>query len=254
MPVPNAADIRARFPDPYVAYHARRYARVLGLLADAGLAAPGKRVLDVGRSPLTELLADLTGGADSLGLDPDACFNTGRHFHFDLNLTQRREDWRTDLAGYDAIVMGEVIEHLLTAPGRVLTYLRSRLAPGGLLLLQTPNAAAFHKRLILLLGRQPFHRLCEDRSGSLHVREYTRRELEDYAHAVGLKVERVIMESPFDYRVAFDHHAQRHVRRRWGAMVNALYAVMPPGLRRGITMTLRHDGREPAGRPGVEGA
>lgn len=251
--IPTPGEVRTRFPDAYVAYHAARYAWGVRLVVEAGVTR-GARVLDVGRSPLTTLLAERFGRADSLGLDPDENHAHGRHYRFDLNLAQRREDWRTDLGPYDAIVMGEVLEHLVTAPGRVLTYLRHLLAPGGVLVVQTPNAAALHKRLLLLAGRQPYHRLCEDRSGCLHVREYTRKEIEDYARAVGLKVERVVMANYFDFRYGFDHRVAATTPRPWGWAVNALYACAPPSMRRGMSVVLRRDGREPEGRPGVEGA
>lgn len=252
MHPPTARQIRASHPDLYVAYHAPRYALALRELARAGI-GPGAAVLDVGRSALTDLLAWAVGRADSLGLQPDETLPRGRHVRFDLNLAQRREDWRTDLGPYDAVVLGEVIEHLSTAPGRVLTYLRSLLRPGGVLLIQTPNAAALHKRLLLLLGRQPYHRLCEDRGGGLHVREYTMAEMRDYARAVGLGVERAIYANAFDYRFPFDPAVGRCVRRPRGVLVNAVYACVPPSWRRGMTLVLRHDGRAPQGRPGIVG-
>src|SRR5215468_4929322 len=107
----------------------------------------GTRVLDIGRSELTtRIQKQFDVGVDSLGFEDDQTTEHGRHFQFDLNLTQDRSRWRIDLPTYDFIVMAEVIEHLHTAPQLVLSFVQSLLAPNGILIVQTPNAAALNKR------------------------------------------------------------------------------------------------------------
>lgn len=246
-PTLSAADIRNRFPeDWYVAYHAHRYALALRCLSAAGVGEPagggregaGVGVLDVGRSPLTTLLAEtFRVRVDTLGFEEDAATEAGRHFRFDLNRAQERGDWRSDLPIYGAIVLAEVLEHLHTAPSRVLAMLRDRLAPGGVLLLQTPNAAAMHKRLLLLTGRHPYDRIAVNPLWPTHFREYTAKELAEDAASAGFVVERCIRTTYFDYGYRGGPRGHRPTPgSRW---VNHVYRVLPPSLQRGITMVLR---------------
>lgn len=236
----SAPWIRARFPDDaYVGYHARRYALALRLLSGLLHQAPEGRVLDVGPSALTALIAESTRRpVDSLGFGPNGETATGRHVHFDLNDAARPGCWPADLPAYGAIVLAEVLEHLHTSPTHVLSCLRGLLRPGGFLVLQTPNAAALHKRILLALGRNPFDLIAEHPHGPAHFREYTRRELVRYAARAQMEVRACLHASYFDYRFRYDRAAGGHRRRRWGWAVNAAQAILPPGLRRGITLVL----------------
>jgi hypothetical protein len=139
-------------PDPaggnpaYAAFHAPRFAFLVDLVSRR-LAASAGPMLDVGHSPLTALLARRLGRpVDSLGLEADGALPGGRQYRFDLNDARDPSHWRTDLGPYQLVVFAEVIEHLYTAPELALAYLRRLLAPGGALLLQTPNAVSLRKR------------------------------------------------------------------------------------------------------------
>src|SRR5262245_29033861 len=113
-------------------------------------------ILDIGETELTARIRHTFGmPVDSLGFGVDSATQAGRHFAFDLNRTQHRQNWRTDLPTYSFVVMAEVLEHLYTAPQLVLAFVNSLMEPNGLLVLQTPNAAAATKRIKLLLGRNP---------------------------------------------------------------------------------------------------
>ena len=81
--------------------------------------------------------------------------------------------------------MAEVIEHLHTPASRVFAYLGGFLRPAGVLLVQTPNAAALHKRIRGLTGRSAFNAAAPDPG---HVHEYTPGELVDAADQTGLWV------------------------------------------------------------------
>ena len=72
---------------------------------------------------------------------------------------------------YDVVVMAEVIEHLYTAPSVVLPYLRTLVRPDGVLIIQTPNAAAVFRRLKLLMGSNPFTLINEDTTDPWDFRE-----------------------------------------------------------------------------------
>jgi hypothetical protein len=227
------------FNPRYLAFHAPRYAFLAQLVSDH-VRAPGARLLDVGRSPLTEMIAGRTGRpVDSLGFEPDASLPSGRQHRFDLNDAQHRERWRLDLGPYDVIVLAEVIEHLYTAPELVLAYLRELLVPGGLLFVQTPNAAALWKRRMLLRGKNPYERIRLDPGDPGHFREYTAAELREILAAAGFAVERVSMKFYFDAR--FERHETGHEppARARGFLKNILYRALPGPLREGITVIAR---------------
>jgi trans-aconitate methyltransferase len=228
----------------YTAYHAPRFAHVLDTLAQHGVNAES-RLLDIGRSRLTELIHERFGcPVDSLGFGPDAPTAEGRHFNFNLNRTQRREDWRTDLPRYDAIVMAEVLEHLYTAPQLVLAFLRTLVVPGGLLLVQTPNAADLSRRIKLVLGRNPYDMIRTDDTNPGHFREYTRAELRQLAEGAGLTVERLRTHFYFDMRFSRHGDDGNHPQPVLVSIKNAIYAVLPEPMRRGITAELRAPAHE----------
>jgi SAM-dependent methyltransferase len=225
----------------YEAFHAPRFAFLLRILKERSTGTP-ERVLDIGLSPLTASLARSLGGpVDSLGLESDAELAHGRQYHFDLNDSQDERQWRTDLGPYDVIVFAEVVEHLYTAPEKVLSYLHSLLAPGGALILQTPNAAALRKRLKLLLGRNPYERIRPDRSNPGHFREYTIEELRSILGQTGFSVRNTWMKYYFDSRFARHETGHESPALVVGAAKNLLYRWLPGRLQEGITILARRD-------------
>jgi SAM-dependent methyltransferase len=250
----TAADIRGE-DRGYVAYHAPRYAYLLELLARFG-AGPYSTVLDIGPSRLTSLLRERFGSrVDSLGFGPDRAEpgglgggedlrgtdrQAGRHFGFDLNLAQDEAGWRRDLPRYDFVVMAEVLEHLHTAPQRVLAFVATLLADGGVLVLQTPNAASLPKRIKLLLGRNPYEMIRGEPLNPGHFREYTAAELKMLVEGAGLRVEACATAFYFDARFGHAESGEPgRERRLLGALKNAVYRRLPPPLREGITMVCR---------------
>jgi SAM-dependent methyltransferase len=98
----------------------------------------------------------------------------------------------------DVVIMSELIEHLID-PDSVLDEARRVLAPGGTLLLSTPNLAAWYNRGLLALGIQPLFtevslRGVFGRPGSVvagHLRLFTRRALVGLLAARGFGAIRV---------------------------------------------------------------
>lgn len=99
---------------------------------------------------------------------------------------------------FDAVFAGEVIEHLIN-PDHMLREVRRVLKKTGVLILTTPNLAAWFNRLILLLGWQPI------KSGTSfefdvgrprlltfgekqHLRTYTLRAITELLALNGLRV------------------------------------------------------------------
>jgi 2-polyprenyl-3-methyl-5-hydroxy-6-metoxy-1,4-benzoquinol methylase len=193
--------------------------------------AGGLRLLDVGVSFQTELFrSDLDGvTVDALDLSPPpiAPADADPHFVFDLNEADREELWPR-IGPYHLIVLAEVIEHLSRSPVAVLRCVESWLTDDGYLILQTPNAVALHKRIRMLLGRQPFGPMPEDRSGDRHVREYVADELTAAGRRAGLSPVSVDAVNYFRTSRATRSYAQ-------------LGSVLPRSLRQGLTIAFRRD-------------
>jgi SAM-dependent methyltransferase len=177
----------------YVDVHRARFADILRLcrkyVPDASA-----RVLDIGRSELTAYLLKFYRNITTMGLDPSIDdgghremrrMETVPHITFDLLNSHCGRSW-PECGSFDLIVFSEVIEHLHVAPEFVLACLRSLLAEGGVLVCTTPNAADIAKRLRLTFGRNPYERLRLYSINPGHIREYTRQELCEIAHSVGL--------------------------------------------------------------------
>ena len=147
---------------------------------------------------------------------------TLKHFPLDLNDCAAMPVKGSD-AEFDLIVFSETIEHLYTAPSIVLPFLSKFLLkkPGSGILIQTPNAVSFSKRFHLLLGKNPYNLIREDRTSPGHFREYTVNELKKYAEDAGFSVR---------FCETCSYWTQGNVLKR---MVN-LY----PPLREGITIFL----------------
>jgi O-antigen biosynthesis protein len=153
-----------------------------------------QRVLDVGCSTgyLAERLQQR--GADVVGLDMDerAVELAGR-FCSEVHVGDvETMELPFEPASFDAIVCGDLIEHVRD-PQALLARLRQFLSPGGRLVLSTPNIANWAIRLSLLFGR---FRYTEwgilDRT---HTHFFTRKTLRECLEAAGYRV--VV----FDYTV-----------------------------------------------------
>ncbi len=227
----HAAGAAALTPDAgrYWEHHAVRFDFVLRQL-DRRFRGPARAALDIGGSFQTRMLAEFfpEWRIDTLADICDDRFSLpppSRHFQFDLNTVLNRAGWPTLGGPYDAIVFMEVLEHLNTPPRRVLEFLAAQLAPGGAIVLTTPNAVWLKNRLRLLMGRNPFEQLRDDRSG--HVREYTLAELAAAARGAGLEVTAAERHGLYHFSGAKD--------RFYSALANAIH----PSLRRTIFMVLR---------------
>lgn len=227
------------FSEAYNRLHLPRYEWLLDLIARYA-DCPEPLILDVGRSHLTELLHErFRGQVDSLGFAPDRRESFGRHYSFDLNDAQHRDRWRTDLPEYDIVVMAEVIEHLHTSPTLVLGFLTTLMRPGGVLVIQTPNAVALRKRVELLMGRNPYELIREDWTNPGHFREYTARELERFGRTLGLQVEECVHAVYMDYRYRRETSGSRLALHVTGALANGVYRIVPRALKPNLTVVFR---------------
>ncbi|WNZ56225.1 methyltransferase domain-containing protein [Microbulbifer sp. MKSA007] len=194
----------------------------------------GFRILDIGRSGFTEALKSKFQNVDTLGFERENANSTSRHFNFNLNDCRDRSLWRTDIPKYDIIIFSEVIEHLCTSPSQVLSFLKTRLNKGGVIIIQTPNAVALHKRLQVIFGRNPYELIRENYNRPGHIREYTKKELSSYLVGAGFNLLKFRYENHFDYR--FSDHSKKNVlikndKRR---VFNVISSILPGPLKPGM--------------------
>jgi 2-polyprenyl-3-methyl-5-hydroxy-6-metoxy-1,4-benzoquinol methylase len=159
------------------------HARLLAMT----LADGARDVLDVGCSSgyLAAPLAAAGARVVGVELDPDAA-EAARAYCADV-LVGDLEAMELPLepASFDAIVCGDLVEHLRD-PERALARLRPLLRPGGRLVLSTPNVANWAMRLSLLGGRWRYtERGILDRT---HTHLFTRRTLVETVEAAGFRV------------------------------------------------------------------
>ncbi len=98
--------------------------------------------------------------------------------------------------GFDVILAADVLEHV-PDPARLLGEIRTRLAPGGSLLVSVPNFAHWYPRVRVGLGLFDY-----DRRGILdrgHLRFFTRRSIEHMLGRAGFTVRRrEVVGLPFE--------------------------------------------------------
>jgi SAM-dependent methyltransferase len=144
--------------DEYIAFHARRMAmlqRVLEKHVPTGI----ERALDIGgagdKTGLSPFIRDTFKAhvySVDLGDDVAAAKEAGiesRECNIDTEPIPYEDAW------FDLVVFASVIEHLYN-PHRALEEIARVLKPGGLLLVEAPNAVAFGRRLDALRGNNPF--------------------------------------------------------------------------------------------------
>ncbi len=229
----------------YIRTHAKRYAFLFEQVLEVRqwLSPPDRspmKILDIGPSFFTELLHHAFPQDSIFTLGFDGSQNRGghfpcsvfhdktTHFAFDLNDSLDSTRWihgpRADL-----VIMAEVIEHLYTNPKQVLSFVRSLMAPGGYLVIQTPNAATLKKRLKLLRGFNPYEMIRESRDNPGHFREYTRKELVTLAKAADFEVMAVRLSN---------YHSHDSSKSVFGRVVRPYMTYQ--NFRRGITMTVKN--------------
>ncbi len=220
----------------YMHYHAPRYKVLHKLIHDYNF--DKAKILDIGNSKFSEMLSELINcQVDELGFNKDSNRSFGKTIQFDLNEAQNRELWRKDIGLYDIIVFAEVLEHLYTSPCLVLKFLYSLLNKNGKLIIQTPNAAAIHKRLKLLWGINPYMLIRENNSDPGHYREYTKRELINYAIESGFEIEGFSFCNYFDYKYT-NHQSDIINKAKHMGIINFMFSICPPDFKPGMTLIL----------------
>ncbi len=149
---------------------------------------PGARVLDVGagaalveRAALARGRADLRWTALDGSLD---CMQSLRRYA-QAGAIVDLEQLVALPGGFDAVVAGDILEHL-AAPERFVGLIHAALRPGGELLVSVPNVANIVIRAELLVGRFEYReRGILDRT---HRVFFTRRRLREMLRGAGFAI------------------------------------------------------------------
>lgn len=112
-----------------------------------------KKVLDVacGVSTLGKTFSDNVYGFD---LNPEA-LEICRKYGMNVKFGNAEERWDYPDAYFDIVIISHIIEHVVN-PDHLMQEAKRVLKKGGLLIVNTPNLAAWFNRMLLLLGFQPF--------------------------------------------------------------------------------------------------
>jgi 2-polyprenyl-3-methyl-5-hydroxy-6-metoxy-1,4-benzoquinol methylase len=151
-------------------------------------AGQGRRLLDVGSADglLSRSLSDAGWRVTAIEGDP-ALAEAGRASCEQMVVSDLDREIPDFDAPFDAIVYGDVLEHLVD-PLRTVVGLDRWLAPGGRVVISVPNVAHLLIRLSLLVGRfDYFDRGILDRT---HLRFFTDRSLRRLLGAAGLVIVR----------------------------------------------------------------
>jgi len=161
--------------------------------------ASGLRLLDLGAAGghLGRAVRDRC--AFLAGVEPDPALPASAREGYD--------EWRTTDAAaagtwnrpFDAVVCGDVLEHL-ARPEELLARIREWLRPGGTLYVSVPNVANVTVRAALMAGRFPYaERGILDRT---HLRFYTRRSARELIAQAGFRIRRMAATAmPFELAV-----------------------------------------------------
>jgi len=200
--------------------HRARYAHDAALLGDI---LDGTPLLEIGAFPghFTALLSILQVPFVSVDIDPERIGSLRERFRMDVRRCDvEREPLPFADASLHHVACNEVFEHLRFDPLFALSEMNRVLAPGGHLLLTTPNLYAIQQCLRFITGRglgDPLSEFAKLRSlGHMgHVREYSHRDMRRFLQHAGFRVERV------EYRHYFFGTGKRGLARR------IVFAVVP---------------------------
>jgi 2-polyprenyl-3-methyl-5-hydroxy-6-metoxy-1,4-benzoquinol methylase len=200
----NASRYECVIPD--YQQHPDKYSRTCILLDWVGT---GKRVLELGCATgyMSQYMTEKRN-CSVTGVEIDKAAG-GRAAKFcrevfvrDLNL----QNWATGLpkAGFDVVLMGDVLEHLVDSR-ELLVQVRELLDPDGTVVICVPNVVHWITRLKVLFGRFDY-----EPAGTLdhtHLRFYTVRTARQLIESAGYRITR--------FHPAFGGRLGGHVRPVW---------------------------------------
>lgn len=187
---------------------------------------PGSRILEIGcaNGRFTSVLVENGCRVVGVELDPGAASDAAKFC--EQVIVGNLEDptvQRQIPDGFDLLLFGDVLEHL-AEPWNVLRALRSRLKPGGCIVVSIPNVAHWDVRIGLLTGKFDY----QDQGvlDSTHLRFFTRRTVWEMLDQTGYRVvsaERVTRLPSWVYKI-------RLVRRYAPKLILPLLVRVAPNL------------------------
>ncbi len=160
-----------------------RVTAVLPLIGKVG------RVLDVGclDGTIGELFLKL--GNEVYGIDAsEPALEKARARGVKAQRGNVEERFPFDDAMFDAVFAGEIIEHIFDVDS-MLSEIRRVVKPGGAFVVTTPNLAAFGRRLLLLLNRNPHIEISFTGGAAGHIRYFIRQTLFEILEKHGFRVD-----------------------------------------------------------------
>jgi 2-polyprenyl-3-methyl-5-hydroxy-6-metoxy-1,4-benzoquinol methylase len=166
----------------------------------------GAKVLDIGAfngyvSVLLSLLGFRMTASDAHKLpEVDLFFSKYDIDFLPMNLNEPKPFVAMPAGSFDAVIMGEILEHVVNAPLSVLQDVYRITKPGGLLVLTTPNPSNLMNAIRVLRDRSTlwgttdFYKVPKIGDGGvicqadIHYREYRASELHDMVTSAGFRV------------------------------------------------------------------
>ena len=150
-----------------------RVKRVLPLVGNAG------KVLDVGCLDGTIGALFQESGNEVSGIDAsEPAIRKARQRGINVKLVNLEEDLPFPDEIFDLVFAGEVLEHIFDID-HLLEEIFRVLKPSGHLLLTTPNLAAFGRRLLLFVNRNPHIEISFTEIAAGHIRYFVKHTLFD---------------------------------------------------------------------------
>lgn len=210
----------------YQKYHAKRFSFMFSVLDSI---KPFDTVLEIGPYVISHHLTQQGYHVDSLGYKSPKLITTGRHTDFDIESISSPGNLQA--GNYDVVICCEVIEHLRLDLNLIFRQLSALAKPGGHVVIQTPNAVALKNRVSMLFGRNPFEMIRDDYrpGGSGHLREFTMKELLDYAAKNSLVAVKTYCKNYFDFPSLK------------GRLYTLISSCLPSFYKNGITIVFRKE-------------